>query len=75
MKQTTLICSVGRAAPRGVLSVNHDAADHDAQLAAAEVSYRSALIAGGTPPARIVFERDTVEIEDESTPKPKKGKG
>ena len=75
-EQTTLFCHVGRAKPRPVATVSHDAADYEAQLAAHELVERAALVAGGNALERVQFSRETVEIVEEApAPKAKKGKG
>jgi len=67
----TLLCTVGRASPRPVLTVDDDAGDQEAQLSAARMAHYAGLVAGGTSPDRISFSVETGGEGD----KPKKGKG
>lgn len=69
MTHKTLLCTVGRATPRPVVTVDDDAADQSAQLDAARTTERASLVAGGVDPARISF---TVEAGGEET-RTKKG--
>lgn len=71
MTHKTLFCTVGRATPRPVATVDDDAADQEATLAAIRDGHRLSLIAGGVSPDRISFHTEAGGEEA----KPKKGKG
>lgn len=68
MTHKTLFCTVGRATPRPVATVDDDAADQEARLNAARTAELAALTAGGNDPARVTF---SVESGGEE-PKPRK---
>ena len=71
MTHKTLFCTVGRATPRPVATVDDEAADQEAQLAGYRDGARLSLIAGGISPDRISFHTEVGGLEE----KPKKGKG
>ena len=71
MTHKTLFCTVGRASPRPVATVDDDAGDQEAQLTAAAQAERATLIAGGVSSQRISFHTEAGGEEA----KPKKGKG
>jgi hypothetical protein len=72
MRQTTLYCAVGRAAPRPIITVIEDSPDAAAQLGGAQATEYAALINGGNAPARIQFSHESVDVETSTAPK--KGK-